>query len=212
MMLVDLDEFGEAFARELGTWLSAHPDQKAVDRYYRVRLEQGNIYGADDRAVLRAVADGYPAGTKVVDLGCGYAQMGAALAASGYLVTGVEHDRVRRAGALAVRDALAGDFPGVERMAVASGTWPVAFPAFDYDVLIAGNVINSCWEQWAAPEGQKLPRTLRGRDAVLDVQRWWRERLAPVEQDALVDEICGLGYTAARVGGTIWHFRRIVAG
>lgn len=192
--MLDLDAFGRDFAVELSRWLDANPKQRAIDEYYRVRLAPGNILNNEDKVMLEELCRRWAPGSRVVEIGCGYAQMSAYLAAAGYLVTATDHDRVRHVGTKAVRDALATKYPLVARLDVQLGTWPTSFPTVDYDVLLAGNVINSFWKQWDAPEEEKLRLTLRDRDAVLNTRVWWKDRGTAGERADLVREFVGLGY------------------
>ncbi len=202
-------EFGEQFARELTHWLDANPRQKEVDAYYRTRLATGNALSAADVATAVCVANHYPEGTTVVDVGCGYGQLGALIAASGYKVTAVDHDRVRNAGALCVQAAMIDNWHGLSNLDLPIGTWPIDFEDTTHGVLVAGNVINSFWEsRWTAAPETRLQKTLRGMDAVIDTRTWWRERKTVGEQYELVKDIEKLGYAGEAVSGSLWFFRK----
>lgn len=211
----DLDAFDAGLLEAHRSWFAENPGRLAIDGYYKYKMDSGSILDANDRGIVRWLARQGPRPQRVLEVGAGHAQLALALAALGFPAVAVDIDPERARGARYIQAWMARMHPRVAcNLEVLCSTFPDGYSGPDYDMLVATNVINEHWRTWEVPEADKLRLALNGRDAVIDVERWWIHRPGAEEQAALVDGIRLLGYEASQVPvpelsvATIWGFRR----
>ena len=218
--MLDLDAIDADLLEAHRAWFAKEPARLSIDGYYRYKIEIGCILDANDRAIVRYIERAFPRepAQTFLEVGAGHGQLSLALALTcpEHAAIAVDIDIDRTSGAQFIfRHVLEMHSGATAHADVCHSSFPDGYSgSADWDVLIATNVINEHWGLWKAPEEEKLALTLQGRDAIIDVERWWIHRPGPEQQMHLVQEIASLGYHPEPVPvpelskSTIWSFRR----
>ena len=181
----------------------------STDGYYRAKLASFP-FDALELAIAGYVSEHYSVGTAVLEAGAGIGQLSLLLTTLGFQTLPIECDPHRHGLTRSLVESLhaaayckpvLGLFPGV-----------IAEERLEYDVLVTTNVINTWWKTWSATLEEKLTACLRGKDAILDIERLGEHRPTEEGQMSAVSVICGLGYEAEKletgVTSAIYAFRR----
>ena len=181
------------------------------DTYYVPRIRQSKAFAITELQIARYVCKTFGPKTRLLEIGCGFGQLCLLLRAAGFEhVTGIEaHRQVSSLGMLEhIRSYDRWDVDGLDFL---SGTYPTE-TTVEADVLIAFNVVNSCWYTWKLPEEEKYKVALPQPHCIIDVRLWWEVREDPKEQQAVVSRIQKeVGLSSAILmypDATLWHFSR----
>ena len=176
------------------------------DDYYAARIARRWMFDDAELRIAERVAESYPVGTHISEVGSGYGQLAMLLDRLGMDVSGTEPHRLR-----------ATMFSYLERNIGFGGNvfltqYPIMVQGVrcgGEDVVVGSNLVNSWWQTWmpSRPEPERIREFIGDADAIFDLRCWWVLRETEEERRAVADDFEKAGYKASPItGSTVWHF------
>lgn len=121
--LVDLRKLEKEYVAAFSA--SDRLEELGAGNYYIQRLRHNQLLPAPEWEVLRFVLQNFPVSSHIVEIGCGWGQLLALAAASGYSCTGIDYSIERLRGAEFLRDLVMADFEiAADRLQYLRGDYP----------------------------------------------------------------------------------------